>query len=461
MSDQDFGRTPPSDLAAEQVSLGGMLLDADVIPDVLAVLRPRDYFRPAHQLISEVVFALHEAGEPAGAVAVCAELTKRGEIARVGGAPYLHTLIAAVPAAVNAGYYARIVAGHAVRRRLIEAGTRIVQLGYSADAEAAEIAARALGEIEDAAATVSRHAIRPIRDVVYAALHEAEHGTEHGVSLPWADLDELLNGVSPGQLIYVAARPAIGKSLMGAGIAAHVALDLGLPALLVSMEMRAEDITLRLISAQAKVSLWALTHQQATQDDWERVVKVAEPIAASPLAVDYDPWCSLVSIRSRLREMQRDGEPARVLVVDYLGLMEPPAAENRQNAVAALSRGLKRIAGEFMIPVIALAQLNRGPELRADHRPLLADLRESGAQEQDADVVILLHREDAYDRESPRAGEIDLIVAKNRTGPMATITAAFQGHYGRIKDMARITETEQHYGPDREWSPSGALEQEA
>lgn len=241
----------------------------------------------------------------------------------------------------------------------------------------------------------------------------------------------------------------MGKSLTGAGIAGHVALGLGLPALLVSMEMRAEDITLRLISAEAKVPLWALTHQQATQDDWERVVKVAEPIAASPLAVDYDPWCSLMSIRSRLREMQRDGTPARVLVVDYLGLMEPPAAENRQTAVAALSRGLKRIAGEFEIPVIALAQLNRGPEMRADHRPLLADLRESGAQEQDADVVILLHREDAYDRESPRAGEIDLIVVKNRTGPMATITAAFQGHYGRIKDMARIGESEENWSASR------------
>ena len=396
-----------------------------------------------------MIVALHEAGEPADPVAVAAELTKRGVITKVGGAPYLHDLIASVPTAANAGYYARIVAGLGVKRRLIEAATRVIQLAYSGDAEAGEIAARALSEIEDAAATVSRRAVRPIRDVVYAALDEAEHGTERGISLPWADLDELLNGASPGQLIYIGARPSIGKSLMGAGIAAHVALKLGLPALLVSMEMRAEDITLRLISAEAKVPLWALTHQQATQDDWERVVKVAEPIAASPLAVDYDPWCSLMSIRSRLREMQRDGTPARVLVVDYLGLMEPPAAENRQTAVAALSRGLKRIAGEFEIPVIALAQLNRGPEMRADHRPLLADLRESGAQEQDADVVILLHREDAYDRESPRAGEIDLIVAKNRTGPMATITAAFQGHYGRIKDMARIGESEENWSASR------------
>jgi replicative DNA helicase len=455
MSEPDFGRTPPHDLAAEQVSLGGMLLDTDVIPDVLAALRPGDYYRPGHVAICETIFALHEAGEPADPVAVAAELTKRGEIAKIGGAPYLHTLMASVPAAVNAGYYARIVAEHAVKRRLIEAGTRIVQMGYSADAEAAEIASRAFSEVEDAAAMVSRHAVRPIRDVVYAALDEAAHGTSHGLALPWADLDALLNGASPGQLIYIAARPAIGKSLAGAGIAAHAALNLGLPALLVSMEMRAEDITLRLISAQAKVSLWALTHQQATQDDWERVARVAEPIAASPLAIDYDPWCSLVSIRTRLREMQRDGAPARVLVVDYLGLMEPPAAENRQTAIAALSRGLKRIAGEFGIPVIALAQLNRGPEMRADHRPLLADLRESGAQEQDADVVILLHREDAYDRESPRAGEIDLIVAKNRTGPTATITVAFQGHYGRIKDMSRMTE------PDRDWSPSGVLEQDA
>jgi replicative DNA helicase len=455
MSEQDFGRTPPHDKAAEMATLGGMLLSADAIADVADILRADDHYVPAHQVIHEVIVALHEAGEPTDAVAVAAELTKRVVIAKVGGALYLHDLIAAVPTAANAGYYARIVAGCAVRRRIIEAATRVVQIAYSGDAEPAEIAARALGEIEDAAATVSRQAVRPIRDVVYAALEEAEHGTEHGISLPWRDLDELLNGASPGQLIYVAARPSVGKSLMGAGVAAHVALKLKMAALLVSMEMRAEDITLRLISAQAKVSLWALTHQQATQDDWQRVLEVAEPIADSPLVLEYDPWCSLVSIRARLREMQRSSAPARVLVVDYLGLMEPPAAENRQTAVAALSRGLKRIAGEFGIPVIALAQLNRGPDLRADHTPLLADLRESGAQEQDADVVILLHREDAYDRESPRAGEIDLIVAKNRTGPTATITVAFQGHYGRIKDMSRMAE------PEHDWSPADALEQEA
>jgi replicative DNA helicase len=430
-----------------------MLLSRDAIADVSEIVTAVDHYRPAHQVIHAAILRLYEAGEPADAITVADELTKRGEIGRIQGAPYLHTLIACVPTAASAGYYARIVAERAVLRRLIEAGTRIVQLGYSGDGEAADIAARACREVEDAAAAAaSQRPGRPIRDIVYAALDEAEHGVERGLSLPWADLTELLNGISPGQLIYVAARPSVGKSLMGAQIAAHVALKLGLPSLLVSMEMRAEDIMLRLISAHAKVSLWALTHQQATEDDWARISRVAEPIACSPLEIEHDPWCSLASVRSRLRQMARDGAPTRVLVVDYLGLMEPPAAENRQSAVAALSKGLKRIAGEFDIPVVVLAQLNRGPELRSDHRPLLADLRESGAQEQDADVVILLHREDAYDRESPRAGEIDLIVAKNRTGPPATVTVAFQGHYGRLKDMARVGDEE------REWSPSDVLE---
>jgi replicative DNA helicase len=439
----EFERTPPHDLAAEQCALGGMLLSRDAIGDVMAVIKADDHYRPAHQIVHEAIVRLFEAGEPADPVSVAADLTRRGEIARIQGAPYLHTLIAAVPTAANAGYYARIVREKAILRHLIEAATRIVQIGYSEDGNADEIADRARKEIEDAAASVNPAALRSVREVYYGALRDVEDGTERGLPLPWADVTAVLNGLAPGQLVYIAARPGTGKSIAGAMIAADVAMRLKLPALLVSMEMRAEEIMLRLVSATARVPLQGLLSRQVTDSDWDAIARAKEPITESKLVIDDTSKVSVGHIRSRLREMART-EPAAVLVVDYLGLMETRAgAESRNQAVAELSRELKLMAGEFAMPVVVLAQLNRGPEHRPDKRPVLSDLRDSGAQEQDADVVILLHREDAYDPESPRAGEIDFIVAKNRTGPQATIVASFLGHYGCIRDMARA-----------EWSPS-------
>lgn len=275
-----------------------------------------------------------------------------------------------------------------------------------------------------------------MRELVIDVLEDLESGKPRGMPLPWQDLTSALAGLVPGQLVFVAARPAVGKSIIGAQIAAYAGMTLGVSALLASMEMTAEEITARLISAESRVSLSSLIRRQVSDAEWDQLAKAAGRVSESKLIIDDTADCSLAHLRSRLRGMART-EPAGLLVVDYLGLMAPPdGAENRQNAVAGLSRGLKLIAREFSIPVVVLAQLNRAPEQRPGHRPAVGDLRDSGAQEADADVVLLLHREDAYDRESPRAGEIDVIVAKNRQGPQCTVTLAFQGHYGRAVDMA-------------------------
>jgi len=446
-------RMPPHDIGAEMRTLGGMLLSGsryDAVADVAGILRPDDYFRGPHQLIHAAVMRLYEAGEPVDAVTVANDLGKRGELRGELGPPYLHTLIACVPTAANAGYYARIVREKAVLRRLIETGTRIVQFGYSADGDPDEIAARARRELEDASAGAgTARPLRSAREALYDAIDSVQHGEQRGLSLPWRDLTEAISGIAPGQLIFIAARPGIGKSICGMQVAAHVAMELGRPSLLVSMEMTETEIMLRLVSAQARVPLKNLLDHDVPEEDWQRIKDVMEPIAGSKLRIDDVSSCTLARIRSRLREMARE-EPAAVLVVDYVGLLEAPAkAENRQNAVAELSRDLKRMAGEFSLPVVALAQLNRSPEHRPDKRPLLSDLRDSGAQEQDADVVILLHREDAYNLESPRAGEIDFIVAKNRTGPRCTVTATFQGHYARVKDMARVVADDENWSASR------------
>jgi replicative DNA helicase len=752
---EEFGRTPPHDIAAEQCVLGGMMLSKDAISDVLDVIKSRDYYRPAHQVVHEVIMDLFGRGEPADAVTVAAELTRLGDIGRVGGAPYLHTLIASVPTAANAGYYARIVRERAILRRLVEVGTRIAQLGYSGDGDADELVDRAEAEIYGVTDRRISEDYLPLAEIMPGALDEIEAigsrgGSLSGVPTGFADLDALTNGLHAGQMIVIAARPAMGKALalgtplptptgwttMGAvrigdqllgadgrpvivtaasdvlvgrpcyevvfddetqivadaehqwatttsadnrlaraaarantlsavgsatgvptsvrttreiaaslhhgdgtglshavplaesldlaaadlpippyvlgqclglysagsattgrgdllgrdtipieylragraqrrallaglldaggrvgatgdvefacasgRLAAEVreliislgyrcakwqrrvsgsraaasaaycltftatddvfrlarkrvahrqrrsatgtpgthfrmivdvrkvpsvpvrcvqvdapdslylasrsmipthnsalALDIaraasvkaGLTTVLFSLEMSRNEITMRLLSAEARVPLHAMRTGQLGEDDWTRLARRMSEVVDAPLFIDDSPNMSMMEIRSKCRRLKQRNE-LKLVIVDYLQLMSSPRrVENRQQEVSELSRSLKLLAKELNVPVVALAQLNRGPELRTDKRPLLADLRESGSIEQDSDLVILLHREDAYERESPRAGEADLIVAKHRNGPIATVTVAFQGHYSRFVDMAPI-----------------------
>ncbi len=794
---EDFERTPPHDIAAEQCVLGGMMLSKDAISDVLEVIRAADHYRPAHQIVHETILDLYSRGEPADAVTVAAELTKRGDIAKVGGAPYLHTLIASVPTAANAGYYARIVRERAILRRLVEVGTRIVQLGYAGDADADELVDRAQAEVYGVTERRVSDDFLPLSEIMPGALVEIEAigsrgGGLTGVPTGFADLDALTNGLHPGQMIVIAARPALGKALelctplpspagwttmgevaagdlligadgrpvrvlattevlhdrpcyavefsdgevivadgkhewttwsgaarrhaarrqhrssgrpgpgagqgwpqpqvltteriaaslrvaaggrsnhavpladslelpetflpvppyvlgawlgsrspgarldvrlagqtesgsavagshrpgeplaslaqadpevwlstdlddramrkeLGAlgvthedriplrylragsgqrrallagvldatgavsrsgaievsvasqGLAADVrelvlglgyhcmirpadrpggfgvsfraddqvfgasgkqrlhkerqasgprparwryivavrpvpsrpvrcvqvdsldqmylagpamipthnstlALDLaraasikhGLTSVIFSLEMSRNEITMRLLSAEARVALHSMRTGQMGDEDWTRLARRMSEVAHAPLFIDDSPNLSMMEIRAKCRRLKQRHD-LRLVIIDYLQLMtSPKRVENRQQEVSDMSRSLKLLAKELNVPVIAVAQLNRGPEQRTDKRPLLADLRESGSIEQDSDVVILLHREDAYERESPRAGEADFIVAKHRNGPTATVTVAFQGHYSRFVDMARI-----------------------
>jgi replicative DNA helicase len=747
---EEFERTPPHDLAAEQCVLGGMMLSKDAISDVLDVIKARDYYRPAHQIVHEVILDLYGRGEPADAVTVAAELTRNGDIGRVGGAVYLHTLIASVPTAANAGYYARIVRERAILRRLVEVGTRIVQLGYAGDGDADELVDRAEAEVYGVTDRRISEDYLPLAEIMPGALDEIEAigsrgGSLAGVPTGFADLDALTNGLHAGQMVVIAARPAMGKALaldtplptpagwttMGevqagdqllgsdgrpvtviaatdvmqgrpcyevvfddktsiiadaehqwvttvaadralaaalatgrsrtgfpddlipslaicplgahttrevaetlmacdgrspnhavpaahplelpdrdlpvppyvlgtqlacrraladaripvqylrasraqrlallaglldtdgtvtptgsvqftstsAWLAADVrelivscgyrcglrrarvpslargfsvaftitfattddvfrlsrkrevhrqrrparpglsvtarmivdvretesvpvkcvqvdaadslylasrsmipthnsalALDIaraasvkaGLTSVLFSLEMGRNEITMRLLSAEARVPLQAMRTGQLSEDDWTRLARRMSEVVDAPLFIDDSPNMSMMEIRSKCRRLKQRHD-LKLVIVDYLQLMSSPKrVENRQQEVSELSRSLKLLAKELGVPVVALAQLNRGPELRTDKRPLLADLRESGSIEQDSDVVILLHREDAYEPESPRAGEADLIVAKHRNGPTATVTVAFQGHYSRFVDMAPI-----------------------
>lgn len=435
-----YDRTPPHDIMAEQCVLGGMLLSKEAIIQVVEILSSSDFYRPAHQTIYDTIVDLFARGEPVDAISVHAELTKRGEIARVGGAPYLHTLTDTVPTAANAGYYARIVADRAVLRRLVEAGTRIAQLGYSGDGDVDDLVDQAQAEIFKVAERRTSEDYLPLSDIMPGALDELEAIASHddtltGVPTGFTDFDALSNGLHPGQMIIIAARPAVGKSTLALDFARSAAIKHQLTTVFFSLEMGRNEIVMRLLSAEARVPLHTMRSGMMTDEDWARLARRMGEVAGAPLFIDDSPNLTMMEIRAKCRRLKQQHD-LKLVIVDYLQLLSSHGrVESRQQEVSEMSRSLKLLAKELEVPVVALSQLNRGPEQRTDKKPQISDLRESGSIEQDADMVILLHRDSVYDKDV-RPGEADLIVAKHRNGPTATINVAFQGHYSRFADMA-------------------------
>jgi replicative DNA helicase len=433
-------RVPPQDLHAEQSVLGSMLINKDAIADCLEAVKAHDFYRPAHELIFDAVLDLFGRGEPADAITVADELGKRGDLTRIGGQAYLHQLIQAVPTAANAGYYAEIVHERAVLRRLVEAGTRIVQMGYAqGEGDIDEIVNRAQAEVYSVAEKRGGEDYNVLGDLLNETMEEIEAASGRsdglvGVPTGFLELDELTNGLHPGQMIVVAARPAVGKSTLGIDIARAAAIKHNMAAAVFSLEMSRTEITMRILSAEATIQLQDLRKGLKNQEQWTKLARIMGKISNAPLFIDDSPNMSLMEIRAKCRRLKQQHN-LRIVVIDYLQLMSSgKKVESRQQEVAEFSRALKLLAKELEVPVIAISQLNRGPEQRTDKRPQMSDLRESGSIEQDADVVILLHR----DRSDPeRDGEADVIVAKHRNGPTKDIVLAFQGHYSRFNNMAR------------------------
>jgi replicative DNA helicase len=439
-----YDRQPPQDLTAEQSVLGGMLLSKDAIADVVEVLRPEDFYRPAHQTIYDTILDLYGRGEPADAITVSAELERKAELTKLGGAPYLHTLIATVPTAANAAYYAEIVAEKAILRRLVEAGTRIVQLGYlGADGGTVdEVVDRAQASIYDVTERRTSEDYVALEELLQPTMDEIDAiasrgGISQGIPTGFVDLDAVTNGLHPGQMIVVAARPGLGKSTLGLDFARSCSVKHGMTSAFMSLEMGRTEIVMRLLSAEAQIRLTDMRGGRMSDDDWTRMARRMSEISEAPLFIDDSPNLTMMEIRAKARRLRQRND-LRLLVIDYLQLMTSgKRIESRQQEVSEFSRQIKLLAKELEIPVVAISQLNRGPEQRTDKRPMLSDLRESGSIEQDADMVILLHRPDAFERDDPRAGEADLILAKHRAGPTNTITVAHQLHYSRFADLAQ------------------------
>ncbi|SDL28744.1 replicative DNA helicase [Streptomyces indicus] len=442
MEDQTLERVPPQDTAAEQCVLGGMLLSKRAVGEVVEVTTAEDFYRPAHETIFRAIVDLYSRNEPADQVTVANHLRELGLLSKVGGAGYLSELVRAVPTAANAEYYAEIVRDCATRRRLVEAGRRITELGYTGEGEAQHATDAAQVELanvlrvqEDADSALLGE---DLPDVVAELEKLQSEGRAIGVSTGFVDLDALLHGLHGGQMIIIAGRPGLGKSTLGVDFLRASSLRDKIPAAFFSLEMSRREVQHRIISAEARIGLHKIRGGNMTDHDWAAFANQMERLTTAPLTIDATPNRTVTQIRARSRQIkQKTG--LGLVVIDYLQLLDSPGkkrAENRQVEVSEMSRGMKLMAKELDVPVVVLCQLNRGPELRTDKVPMLADLRESGSLEQDADVVILVHREDAYDKESPRAGEVDLIVAKHRAGPTSKITVAAQLHYSRFVDMA-------------------------
>jgi len=434
-------RTPPQDLVAEQSVIGGMLLSKDAIADVIETVRSPDFYKPAHESIYDAIIDLYSRGEPADAITVADELSKRGDLQRVGGQAYIHDLIQSVPTAANAGFYAQIVAERAVLRRLVDAGTRIAQMGYAqGGGDVEEIVNAAQAEVYGVAEKRGGEDYVPLWNTLNETMAEIEVAAGRtdeliGVPTGFTELDELTHGLHPGQMIVLAARPAVGKSTMGMDIARAAAIHHKMATAVFSLEMSRTEITMRILSAEAAIQLQSLRRGRLRDEEWAKLSRVMGKISDSPLYIDDSPNLALMEIRAKARRMKQQHN-LRLIVIDYLQLMTSgKKVESRQQEVSEFSRALKLLAKELEVPVIAISQLNRGPEQRTDKRPAMSDLRESGSIEQDADLVILLHRD--RDPSSEREGEADVIVAKHRNGPTADIVLGFQGHYARFSNLEK------------------------
>ncbi|WP_375501286.1 replicative DNA helicase [uncultured Jatrophihabitans sp.] len=447
-SRSDFDRTPPQAIEAEQSVLGAMMLSKDAIADVIERIRPGDFYRPAHQQIYDAVIDLYTRGEPADAVTVSAELTRIGQLNRIGGAPYLHTLISLVPTAANAGYYAAIVADRATLRRLVTAGTRIVQMGYAAASGSGEdlngtiddVVDRAQVEIYDVTERRTAEDYVHIGTLLEGTLDEIERisatgGIGTGIPTGFQQLDEITNGLHPGQMVTVAGRPGSGKSTIALDFARSAAVKHQKPTAIFSLEMGKLEIMMRLFSAEAGVALQSMRSGHMSDQDWTRLARRSSELAEAPLYIDDSPNLTMMEIRAKARRLKQRHD-LQLIVIDYLQLMTSgKRVESRQQEVSEFSRATKLLAKELEVPVVVLSQLNRSSEQRTDKKPMLSDLRESGSIEQDSDMVLLVHRPDLYEPETERAGEADLIIAKHRNGPTATVAVAFQGRYSRFADM--------------------------
>ncbi len=433
--DNPFEKLPPQSLEAEQAVLGGVLIDPEAINRVAELLKPADFYRQAHQLIYEVVIGLFERSEPIDIITVSETLKDSGKLELAGGRSYINDLALSVLTTENISTYSQIIRDKALLRSLIQAGTEIVSSAY--EAEEAEIAVdKAQQAIFQIAQKGLPDDLVDIKEILPAVINQIEDRFENkgslmGVSSGFYDLDQYTSGLQRSDLIILAARPSMGKTAFCLNIAGNVALRDNKPVLIFSLEMSKEQLVQRLLCAEAEIDAQRIRTGEITEQDFHKISVAMGRLGDAPIYIDDSPGLSAMEMRAKARKTMAEVGELGLIVIDYLQLMEGRSGgkggdSNRVQEISAISRGLKGIAREIQVPVMALSQLSRAVESRQDKKPMLSDLRESGSIEQDADLVMFIYRDEYYNKDTDRPGTADIIIAKQRNGPVGEINLLFR-----------------------------------
>jgi replicative DNA helicase len=435
-------RLPPHSVEAEQSLLGGLMLDQRAWDQIADVIRVDDLYRADHRLIFMAVASLVERNQPPDAVTVSEHLQRLGQLESAGGLGYLARLVQDTPSAANIRAYARIVRDHAMLRALIEIGGDIAASAHATEGlTAADIVDRAEQRVFEIAEGGRRgsgfQSLKSILPKTIDRIDFLSHSTSDitGVSTGFVEMDKLTSGLQRGELIIIAGRPSMGKTTLAINIAENAALGNKVPAAIFSMEMSCEQLSFRMLSSIGRIAQTRLRTGKLHDEDWPRVDSAVSMMADAPIYIDDSGALTPTEVRARARRLKRE-HGLGLIVVDYLQLMQVSGTtENRATEISEISRSLKALAKELDVPVIALSQLNRSVEQRQDKRPVMSDLRESGAIEQDADVILFIYREEVYERETPRKGIADIIVAKQRNGPTGEFHLTFLGEYTKFENL--------------------------
>ena len=442
----EVGKIPPHDIEAEQAILGCMLIDQDAISDAIEVLKPEDFYRDDHKYIYEAMLNLYTKGEPIDIITVKDELTSMQKFEAVGGIEYLATLPDRAPLVANSDKYIKIVEEKSILRKLIKTATEIEGLGYAQNEEVDNVIDQAEKKIFDIMQNKNQKGYTPIKDVLVETFAELEKLYNQkqpvtGIATGFTDLDNRTAGLHNSDLILIAARPAMGKSAFALNIATNAAINEKVPVAIFNLEMSKTQLVNRMLCSEAMVDSNKVRTGKIDEEDWIKLATALGPLSEAPIYIDDTPGISISEIRAKCRKLKLE-KNIGLVVIDYLQLIQGSGKKNssREQEISEISRSLKIIAKELDVPVIALSQLSRESEKRQDHKPMLSDLRESGAIEQDADLVMFIYRDDYYNQDSEKKNIAEIILAKHRAGATGTIELLWMGSYTKFANLDKYRE---------------------
>ena len=435
-----YQKVLPQNIEAEQSVLGSILIDNEALPKVLEIIEPNDFYRDNHKKIFLAFLELFENNIPLDIITVTELLQKKGELTNIGGATYLASLVDSVPTTANITHYAKIIKEKSILRSLIAKATDIVNLGFEASEDVAEIldkAEEAIFSITQQRIQTSYYSIKEIIKQTFETIEELSSKKDSVTGIPtgFIDFDRLTAGLQPSDLIIIAGRPVMGKTSFTLNIAQHAATRAGVPVGFFSLEMSKEQLALRMLCAEARINSQKIRSGFLSERDWLRLTDAAATLSEAPIFIDDTPALSVLEIRAKARRLKSEHNIG-LIIVDYLQLMKGKGrVDTREREISEISRSLKALAKELNIPVVAVSQLNRRVEERENKRPRLADLRESGAIEQDADLIVFIYRDEVYNEDTPDKGIAEIIIGKQRSGPTGVVKLAFLDKYTRFENL--------------------------